>query len=88
VIFVKFDDTKNWKGKGDIGKSKTGGHDDLKKNQYAYCEEVGHWKIDCTKLNVNQKESKSESKIIMAVDNDSDSSSSSLSVTPIVCYSE
>ena len=42
IDVVKYDDTKNWKGKGDVGKSKTGGRENLKKNQCAYCKKVGH----------------------------------------------
>ena len=39
---VKYDDKKNLKEKGGVGKSKTGGCEDFKKNQCAYCEKVGH----------------------------------------------
>jgi len=50
------------KGKGDFEKSKTGGREDLKKNQCNFCKEEGHWKIDCAKLKP-KKESKSEANI-------------------------
>ena len=50
------------KGKGEFEKSKTDGHEDLKKNQCAFCRE-GHWKIDCPKLKPKKKESKSEANI-------------------------
>ena len=77
-------DFNHRKGKGDIGKSKTGSREDLKKNQCAYYKEVGHKKIDCLKL-TTKKESKSESKIVMAVGNGSDSFSYSLSINPF-CF--
>ena len=51
---VKFDGTKNWKGKKVIKKSKTDGREDLKKNQCAYCKGEGHWMIDCPKLKMKK----------------------------------
>ena len=35
INVMKFDDTNNWKGKGDIKKSKTDNYQ-LRRNQYAY----------------------------------------------------
>ena len=43
IDVVKFDGMDNWKGKGDIRKSKTGNHQ-LGKNQCAYCREKGQEK--------------------------------------------
>jgi len=46
------------KGKGDRGRSKSRtGFRDLKKNQCAFCKEVGHWKVNCPKAK-GKKESR------------------------------
>ena len=72
--------------KGEFEKFKTGGHEQFKKDQCAFCREE-HWKIDCPKIK-SKKESKSEANIAQTHDNDSDSSSYSLYVTPIGCCSK
>jgi len=39
-----------WKGKGDRGRSKSRPNfRDMKKNQCAFCKELGHWKVNCPK---------------------------------------
>ena len=76
------------KGNRKFEKSKTSDHEDLKKNQYAFCREEGHWKIDCPKIKPKKKQSKLEANIAHAHGNDSDLSGYSLSITPISCYSE
>ena len=48
------------KGKEEFEKSKTSGHEELKKDQCAFCRE-GYWKIDYPKI--KPKESKSEANI-------------------------
>ena len=49
--------SSNRKDKGHRERSKSSlGFRDLKKNQYAFCKEVGHWKIDCPKAKSNKKE--------------------------------
>ena len=90
----------NRKGKDDRGRSKSrSGFRDLKKNQCAFCKELGHWKIDCPKANSKKKESKIEANLVQVVStkastsqvggSDSDSSIFSFSVTtPIAGYSE
>jgi len=35
-------DSNQRKGKGEVEKFKTGSHEDLKKNQYAFCREEGY----------------------------------------------
>ena len=96
IDVVKFDGMNNWKGKRDVGKSKTDNHQ-LGKNQCAYCIEKGHWKIICPKLK-KYKELKPEANLIQVVSTldggtsqagglVSDSSSYSLSVTLIICCS-
>ena len=52
------------KGKGELKKSKSGGREDLKKNQCALCREEGHLKIDYTKIKLKKRESKSEANIV------------------------
>ena len=73
------------KDKGEFGKFKTGGREELKKNQYAFCRKEGHWKIDCPKIKPKKKESKPEANIAQTHGNDSNSSGYSLSITPIGC---
>jgi len=87
------------KGKGDHGRSKSRASSrDLKKNQCAFCKELGHWKVDCPKANGKKKESKTETNLTRVVSthastsqtggSDSNSSIFSFSVTtPIVGYS-
>jgi len=87
----------NQKGKSDCGRSKSrSGFKDLKKNQCAFCKELGQWKIDCSKAK-SKKESKTEANLVHMVStqdstshaggSDSDSSIFSFSVTtPIVGY--
>ena len=51
------------KGKRDRGRSKSrADFRDLKKNQYAFCKELGHWKVDC--LRIKDKESKPEANLV------------------------
>ena len=87
------------KGKDDRGRSKSRpGFRDLKKNQCAFCRELGHWKVDCPKFKGKKKESKTEANLVKVVSthssnsqaggSDSDLSVFSFSVsTPIVGYS-
>jgi len=84
------------KGKGDRGRSKSRpGFKDLKKNQCAFCKELGHWKVDCLKAKGKKKKSKTETNLAKVVStqastsqagrSDSDSSVFSFSVTtPII----
>ena len=86
------------KGKGDRERSKSrSGFRDLKKNQCAFCKELGHWKVDCPKA-TGKKESKIEANLVQVVSThastshagglDLNSSIFSFSVTtPIVGYS-
>ena len=60
----------------------------LKKDQYAFCKEKGHWKSDCPRLNKLKNESRSEANVIKSDGNDFDSSFFSLSITPPNCYSD
>jgi len=56
----------NQKGKGARGRSKSRpGLRDLKKNQYAFCKELGHWKVDCPSIKDKNKgkESKTEASL-------------------------
>jgi len=59
----------NRKGKDDRGRSKSrSGFRDLKKNQCAFCKVLGHWKIDCPRINdKNKKESKIEANLAQVV---------------------
>ena len=42
--------SSNMKKRGNQGRSKSrSGFRDLKRNQYALCKEVGHWKVNCPK---------------------------------------
>jgi len=51
----------NQKGKGEHERSKfRPGFRNLKKNQCAFCKEIGHWKVDCPKIKDKNKESKTE----------------------------
>jgi len=73
---------------------------DLKKNQCAFCKEIGHWKVDCPRIKDKgkKKESKTETNLAQVVSNqastsqadgsNSDSLVFSFSVTtPIIGYS-
>ena len=87
------------KGNDERGRSKSRpGYRDLRKNQCAFCRELGHWKVDCPKFKGKKKESKTEANLAKVVStqssnsqadgSDSDSSVFSFSVTtPIVGYS-
>jgi len=56
--------SSNRKGKGDRGRSKSRpGFKDLKKNQCAFCKELGHWKVDCPKAKGKKKELKTEANL-------------------------
>ena len=69
----------------------------MKKNQCAFCKELGHWKVDYSKVKGKNKESKAEANLAQVISthastqadgSDSDSSVFSFSVTtPIVGYS-
>ena len=87
------------KGKEERGRSKSrSGYRDLRKNQYAFCREIGHWKVDCSKFKGKKKESKAEANLAKVTNtqrsssqadgSDSDSLGFSFSViTPIVGHS-
>jgi len=89
----------NRKDKGDRGRSKS--RPDfryLKKNQWTFCKDLGHWKVDCPRAKGKNKDSKTEANLALVVStyastsqvggSDSDSSIFSFSViTPIVGYS-
>ena len=61
------DKSSNQKGKGDRGRSKSRpDFRDLKKNQYSFCKELGHWKIDCLKVK-GKKESKTEENLARVI---------------------
>ena len=87
------------KGKGDRERSKSRpDFRDLKKNQCAFCKELGHWKVDYPKAKSKKKESKTEANLAQVVSthasisqacgSDSDSSVFSFSIiTPIVGHS-
>ena len=62
------------------------GNRKLKKDQYAFCKEKGHWKSDYPKLNKLKKESRSEANVIRLDGNDSDSFCFSLSSKPSGCH--
>ena len=56
------------KGKEVRGRSKSRpGFRDLKRNQCAFCKEIGHWKVDCPKFKGKKKESKSEANLAKVV---------------------
>ena len=52
----------NQKDKGEHERSKSkSGFRDLKKNKYAFCREIGHWRVDCLRIkDKSKKESKTE----------------------------
>ena len=59
--------SSNKKSKGDRGRSKFRlGSRDLKKNQCAFCSELGHWKVDYPKTK-GKKESKTEPNLAQVV---------------------
>ena len=84
------------KGKEERGRSKSRpGFRDLKRNQCAFCREIGHWKVDCPKFKGKKKESKAEANLSKVTNtqrsssqadgSDSDSSGFSFSVSsPII----
>jgi len=48
--------SSNQKGRGDHVRSKSrSAFRDLKKNQYALCKELGHWKVYCPKAKVRRR---------------------------------
>ena len=60
--------SSNRKDRGDHGRSKfRSGFRDLKKNQYALCKELGHWKVDCSKSKGKKKESNTEANLAQVV---------------------
>jgi len=53
----------NQKVKGIRGRSKSRpGFKDLKKNLYAFCKELGHWKVDCQRIKDKNKRKESKTK--------------------------
>ena len=88
------------KGKEVRGRSKSrSGYRDLRRNQCAFCREIGHWKEECPKAKGKKVESKTEANLAKVVitqsstsqadGSDSDSSVFSFSVTtPTVCSSD
>ena len=89
----------NQKDKGVHGRSKSRpGFRDLKKNQFAFCKELGHWKVDCSRIKDKKKELKTETNLAQVINtqagtsqagrSDSDSSVFSFSVTTLtISYS-
>ena len=91
----------NRKGKGVHQRSESRGEfRDLKKNQCAFCKEIGHWNVDCQRINDknNGKESKNEANLAQVISSqagtsqagglDSNSSVFSFSITtPTIGYS-
>ena len=60
----------NQKGKDERERSKSRpGFKDLKKNQCAFCKEIGHWKIDFLKIKDKNKgkESKTEANLTQVI---------------------
>jgi len=83
--------SSNRKGRGDQGRSKSrSGFEDLKRNRYALCKEIGYWKIDCPNAKDKKKELITEANFTKVVNaqvstsqadgSDSDSSVFSLSL--------
>jgi len=63
VLAVR-DRSSNQKGRGDQGRSKSrSGFRDLKRNMYALCKEIGHWKVDCPKAKGKKKEPMTEANL-------------------------
>ena len=92
----------NQKGKGVRGRSKSRlEFRDLKKNQSAFCKELGHWMVDCPRIKDKNKgkESKTEANLTQVINTQSgctsqvDGSDPDLSVcsfsvtTPTIGYS-
>ena len=93
----------NQKDKGIYKRSKSRlGFRDLKKNQCAFCKELGYWKVDCPRIKDKNKgkESKTEVNLTQVINtqsgctsqvdgSDSDSSVFSFSgTTPTISYSD
>jgi len=89
--------SSNWKGKGEHERSKFRPRfRDLKKKRYAFCREIGHWKVDCPMINnkSKKKELKTEANLTQVVSThastshadrlDSDLSIFSFSVTTLI----
>jgi len=85
--------SSNRKERDDQGRSKSiSGFRDLKRNQCALCQELGHWMVDCPKAKGKKKELMTEANLVKVVStqtstsqadgSDSDSSVFSLSL----CY--
>jgi len=71
--------SSNRKGRDFQGSSKSrSGFRDLKRNQCAWCKEIGHWKIDCPKAKGKKMESNTKANLAQADGSDSDSSVFSL----------
>ena len=67
----------NQKGKGERERSKSRpDFRDLKKNQCAFCKEIGHWKVDCPRIKDKNKgkESKTEANLAQVVSTQADTS--------------
>jgi len=55
------DRSSNRKSKGEHERSKSRpGFRDLKKNQCAFCKEIGHWKVNCPRIKNKNKKKESE----------------------------
>ena len=83
------------KGKGNHDRSKSRpSFRDLKKNQFAFSMELGHWKVDCSRIKDKKKESKTEANLAQVINiqtvtslaggSDSDSLVFSFSVTTLI----
>jgi len=58
----------NRKGKGERGRSKSRpGFRDLEKNHCAFCKELGHCKVDCSRIKDKNKESKTEANLARVI---------------------
>ena len=58
----------NRKGKGECERSKSrSGFRDMKKNQCAFCKEIGYWKVDCLRIKTKKKESKTEANLAQMI---------------------
>ena len=92
--------SSNQKGRGDHRRSKSrSSFRDLKRNQCALCQELGHWKVDCPKAKGKKKELMIEANLAQVVStyvstsqadgSDLNSSVFSFSVTtPTVSFSD
>ena len=90
----------NRKGKGECGRSKSRlDFRDLKKKQYTFCKELGHWKIVCSMIKDKNKQSKTEANLARVINtlsgstsqargSDCDSVVFSLCTAPTIGYSD